>query len=257
MKGCICVLAILFAVCLTGTGDATVITADTFTTGDGTGTNGGSVNGQLTEVGGVAWSGRNNWEYSAGTLVTDVAGAAGGANTRILSVPVSIGGPVSLSADLIAPTTINPLDWSAVGFSKNSAASADSGFYSAGVGQLWLALRKNGTFFMTAGSSTTLADAATPLFNSTGFNHVELIFNPAANTASALINGVPVVTAFNLSTVGITPSINEAGFHLFRFDLAAADNFLLATVEIPEPVGISSLSVVLAYLGLKRTRRKV
>jgi hypothetical protein len=235
--------------------NAAVLISDTFTPGDGTGTIGGSVNGQNTEIGGVAWSGRNVWEYSgSGTLVVDDFGASGGPNTRIISVPVSIGGPVTLSADVIPPTTANPGDWSALGFAKNSAAVTDSGFYSVNVGQIWMLLTKSGDYSMVASNGNTLATGPAPIYNASGFNHLELDYDPATHITSGRINGISVVSGFDLDTISFTPFINEAGVHLFRSTGSAADNLLLTSVAVPEPGAILVFAGVVGLVVSRRAR---
>jgi hypothetical protein len=159
---------------------------------------------------------------------------------------------VTLSADVIPPTTANPGDWSALGFAKDSAAVSDSGFYSANVGQIWMLLSKNGVYSMIASSGTTLATGSAPLYNSSGFNHLELDYDPATHVTSGRINGVSVLSGFDLDTISFTPAIDEAGFHLFRSTGSAADNFLLSSV--PEPGAILVFACVVGFVVSKRAR---
>ena len=231
------------------TADANTL-GDTFTVGDGTGTAGAQLNGVAAEIGGT-WSAGAGYEFTpAGTIFSDPTNVSGGNGNRMGLLPYFYTPSAShtLSALVRPPDTSDPgaNDWVAVGFAASNPFG-DAGFFTPGVGVLWLALRENGGWFAIEGSGTIIAQGGSqPGFNVAGFNPLTLTYDSGTNKASGTVNGV---TVFSNYTVGSTPTVTQAGFHFHRPDFAEIDNFSV----VPEP---ATLSLLVLTAGLSLLRRR-
>ncbi len=179
-------------------------------------TGSGALHGRLTDVGGVTWTARSGAVLSGGT-VTDGAAIAG----LPLALP-SFPGLLTLEAD-VAPAGS---EWAGIGFANQPTTA----YWSAG--QLWVLLRPAGTYTVFAnGTAIQLATGTIPGAPISGFHHVELRLDRAANTATVLLNGVTVLTG---QPLGFTPAISHAGFHLYRANEAVRlDNFEVVATGAP------------------------
>lgn len=233
---------------------AAVIYSDSFTNSSPNRDAGDSLNGLTTEVGGGTWVGRNAFIFTgSGTIET--GGPAGGTETRVMSVGTTItGGQIyTLKSSVVSPylNLDTPGAWSAIGFANSPGAVFDSGFYNSPVGQLWMLLTKEGTYYVMSGTGTQLTTGTLSGFVSNAFYNLELDYDSGTNTASASINGSSVLTNYSL---GFTPTINSAGFMFHRVEGAAVDNFELSATAAPEPSKTLFTAAGLGFLVLRRRR---
>lgn len=227
------------------------IIGDTFTTGDGTGTSGGFIPGNTTEIGGATWFGQHLF-YSATNSA--IGGFQFETNTRINHVaftPTS-GQVVSLQADVIPPHGGSGVDWTAIAFAKDPASTPDSAIWTPGVSQLYFALQHDGRYFGAYGATNTMVDGIIAGFNPNIFYNIELIYDQPNNSVSAKINGVSVLSDYDLGA--FVPDINTAGFQFFRWQLHGQytdlDNFAISVV--PEPASCALLLAAASCLTLAR-----
>jgi hypothetical protein len=231
------------------------VIGDTFTTGDGSGVSGGFLPGNQTEVGAATWVGQHAF-YSGSHSA--IGGFQFGTNTRINHVAFTPGAgqTVSIHADVIPPHGGSGLDWVAIAFAKDPAATSDSAIWTPGVSQLYLALQHDGRYFGGYDAVNTMVDGLYAGFNPSVFHHLELIYDQPSNSVSAKIDGSTVLSNFDLTAAGFTPDINTAGFQWFRWQLhgqfTELDNF--AITSVPEPA--TAACVLIGLCGLLPMRRR-
>jgi hypothetical protein len=226
------------------------IIGDSFTTGDGTGTSGGFIPGNSTEIGSATWIGQHL--FYSGTN-SAIGGFQFGTNTRINHVAFSpaSGQAVSLQADVIPPHGGSGQDWTAIAFAKDPASTPDSAIWTPGVSQLYFALQHDGRYFGAYNATNTFVDGIVAGFNPNVFYKIELIYDEANNSVSAKINGNTVLSDYDLGS--FVPDINTAGFQFFRWQLHGQytdlDNFAIVAV-VPEPASAGLLLIAAGCFGL-------
>jgi hypothetical protein len=228
------------------------IIGDTFTTGDGTGISGGFIPGNSTEIGAATWVGQHL--FYSGTN-SAIGGFQFGTDTRINHVaftPTS-GQVVSLQADVIPPHGGSGQDWTAIAFAKDPALTPDSAIWTPGVSQLYFALDHSGRYFGGYGATNQLVDGIVAGFDPNIFHNIELIYDQPNNSVTAKINGVAVLSDFDLGA--FIPDINTAGFQYFRWQLHGQytdlDNFAIVAV-VPEPTSCALLLAAASCFSLIR-----
>jgi hypothetical protein len=231
------------------------IIGDSFTTGDGTGTSGGFIPGNLTEIGSSTWVGQHLF-YSGSHSA--IGGFQFGTDTRINHVaftPTS-GQTVSLQADVIPPHGGSGQDWTAIAFAKDPASTPDSAIWTPGVSQLYLALQHDGRYFGGYNATNTLVDGIVAGFNPNIFHHLELIYDEPNNSVSAKVDGTIVLSDYDLGS--FIPDINTAGFQFFRWQLHGQytdlDNFAIVAV-VPEPASAALLLIAAGCLAVIRPKK--
>jgi hypothetical protein len=232
------------------------IIGDSFTTGDGTGTSGGFIPGNSTEIGSATWVGQH--VFYSGTN-SAIGGFQFGTNTRINHVaftPAS-GQVVSVQADVIPPFGGSGQDWTAIAFAKDPASTPDSAIWTPGVSQLYLALQHDGRYFGGYGATNTLVDGIVAGFNPNIFHKLELIYDEPNNSVSAKVDGTTVLSNFDLGS--FIPDINTAGFQYFRWQLHGQftdlDNFAIVAA-VPEPASAALMLFSAGCLALMRARKR-
>lgn len=233
---------------------AHTVIGDTFTTGDGTGSSGGYLPGNTTEIGSATWIGQHTF-YSGSNSA--IGGFQFGTNTRINHVAYVPGEnqTISVHADVIPPNGGSGQDWAAIVLAKDPALTPDSAVWTPGVSQLYLALGHDGHYFANYNGTNAMVDTYLPSFDPNVFHHLELIYDKPNNVVSAKIDGATVLSNFDLGS--FTPDINSAGFQFYRWQLhgqyTALDNF--AITAIPEPATAAFLVMGACCLSALRRKR--
>jgi hypothetical protein len=232
------------------------IIGDEFTTGDGTGTAGGFIPGNLTEIGSATWVGQHL--FYSGTN-SAIGGFQFGTNTRINHVaftPAS-GQTVSVQADVIPPFGGSGQDWTAIAFAKDPASTPDSAIWTPGVSQLYLALQHDGRYFGAYNATNTFVDGIVAGFNPNIFHKLELIYDEPNNSVTAKVDGTTVLSDYDLGS--FVPDINTAGFQFFRWQLHGQytdlDNFAIVNV-VPEPASAALVLLAAGCVACSRARKR-
>jgi len=191
---------------------------------------GDPLNGTLTETGNERWVATASAVFSNGGYITNT-----NASTPAGSVefdPSAYGGDV-----VMAEAEVNSADglgdnWLSIGFmSGTGSVWAD--------GEVWMLVRRDGQYTVFADRTNhNLADSAV-IVNEDDLKRASILYNPSQNTVSAWINGIPILTDYDLDGLSFTPSITRAGFTThcvdgFPADSIAIDNFAVK-VGINEP----------------------
>ncbi|MCC7205560.1 MAG: cellulase family glycosylhydrolase [Phycisphaeraceae bacterium] len=178
-----------------------------------------SLNDQESDYGGVAWL------ADASLSLHDVNGDGilerSGLGTGVALVPYnpSDNGEIIRLHAIVASPAGTP-DWVGVGLTDQ--LSTGSVFWNDG--SLWALLRGNGGVEVHVdGVSQTLLSTTTPTsdFVANGFNDLDLIYDTTANLVWVLVNGQPVLDAYDLGAA-VIPVIG-AGLHLFANNSVVSD----------------------------------
>ncbi|GAB4192000.1 MAG: hypothetical protein Tsb002_21340 [Wenzhouxiangellaceae bacterium] len=166
-------------------------------------TQGGSLNGRVTETGALSWFGN-------GTVFADRDDVTGNITHPIASLPFNL--PNLGNKPAVVEANIDPrgAGWIGIGFTEfqNHGWWAD--------GEIWVWLNPQGNYAVLANGTSQVLKASTPAigFNSNGFNHVQLRYNPAARQAELWINGIQQMP-WTTVPGGYVPKVFRAGFQIF------------------------------------------
>ncbi|MBX7208126.1 MAG: hypothetical protein K1X78_07440 [Verrucomicrobiaceae bacterium] len=219
---------------------------DTFTTGDGTGVANGNLHGNQVEVGTAVWQAEAAYFYSATNRAendsTRLPLTSVDSRIAYLNTPLAAGEAITVEADVSPPFGNAAANvWTAIGVANNPAALSGSGFFNAGVGQVWILLAKDGSWNAFA-NATAIALGSGAAGTAPGFvvgmNHLKLQYDAATNKASAWINGTQVLTDVSLGA--FTPVITATGFQTFRKEQAAVDNFSVTFGQNSQPTPVQT-----------------
>lgn len=194
-----------------------LIISEKFSIGAGR-ASGGSLEGALTEFGGVTWA-------AGSALKLDASGyllrQGSGGQTAIAPYNPSDAEIIHLTANVAVPP--KSADW--VGLGLTDTVSGNAPFWNDG--SLWLLLRGSGQYegWINGVSVGILpAQPAAPDFLLGGLNKLELIYDTSARRAWMLINGSLVLDSADTSPWSFT--VTGAGLHFFA-DGSSANDFAL------------------------------
>ncbi|MCH9646611.1 MAG: hypothetical protein K0U98_00150 [Deltaproteobacteria bacterium] len=170
----------------------------------------------VTEVGGAQWIADVNVRWGENETVTNVPHS--GPNFRG-GIALNISSSTRVQADL----DLSNANWAGLGFSSRLLD-----YYNVH-GQVWVLLETTGRYFLRINGNNTLGPLGNAaIFDPSGFNRVELEYDPSANTASLWINGSLEIDQRSLGS--FVPNIVQAGFHFNApttnvHDVVRLDNF--------------------------------
>jgi hypothetical protein len=195
------------------------------------------LDGTVTEVGEAFWSANADAIFADGGFVTNSDDGR-----PIASVPFDPAArnivTVAVEADLNMDDNLGDV-WLSVGFMSGTGTVFVNG-------EVWMLVRRDGRYTVFAdGSKHKLAKGLLTV-TQTDLKHAFVLYDPSRNTVSAWLDREPVLTDFDLHTVGFTPQISRAGVTSFRAGglgypagAIAIDNFAVRvdTTDLPPITG--------------------
>ncbi len=159
---------------------------------------GATINGRITEVGGLVFESQNTLVFGQDDGVTSVSGHKRG------GVPLD---PAATGLVTTIEASIDPKDAQFVGI--GFGLEPDSSLNSAGQGQLWVKIQGDDGRWRVFrdGENEQLDTDTTGNIVEGAYNRVSLRYDPLLNTATLVINGVEVMSETSLSQV---PTIGGA-----------------------------------------------
>ncbi len=173
---------------------------------------GDALGGTLTEVGSRPWASFMDWGLFGDGHVTPGSSLPNGSVIAMVPFPIAQESPPpSRQPFVYLNATVDPTGsgWTAIGFSNDEEGDLFNN------GQVWMLLNPDPSHVevWANGTNHLLYVGPAPRF-STAWNRIELLFDPAENTVTARLNGVPVLEGYDLDSVPFLPDIDFVGFQM-------------------------------------------